>query len=261
MAILHFLEANEIKEVIEITEENLPMREVITTDHYKVVSERQLVSALRYLGNVFSNSEGTFDCKFTIDLCIAIILVTNDFLSLKMDGKLPFVETFKISMNLLPSQNILKGISAADVNLYLRWLAIRYESSGRKLSYVWKRIKKVDTNLNRYFNGWSVFKLLSGNTGRYVLFGKAKWNNDAHRKQLKKLKSIHNERTKFIVYAVTANGSKVPDHAVGLSIGFTASPILYDNSMRNVGASFDAEALASKMSDVSSCYVFDVREL
>ena len=48
-------------------------------------------------------------------------------LTLKMEGKLPFVESFKISMNLLTSQNILKGISAADVNLHLRWIATRYE--------------------------------------------------------------------------------------------------------------------------------------
>ena len=53
------------------------------------------------------------------------------------------------------------------------------------MTFVWKRVQKVDSKSNRAFNGASVYKLLPGAMGQYVLFGKAKWNNDLHRKQLK----------------------------------------------------------------------------
>ena len=53
----------------------------------------------------------------------------------------------------------------------------------------------------------------------------------------------------------------MPDHAAGLSISDTSDNLLYDNSMRNISVNLNAKALASKMSDVGSCYIFDVRLL
>lgn len=93
------------------------------------------------------------------------------------------------------------------------------------------------------------------------MFGKAKWNNDLHRRQLKRLNSLSNKRSRFILYGLTANGRKTNDHAVGLCIAQTSTNLLYDNSMRNISVNFDAEALVSKISDVSSCYIFDVKFL
>ena len=101
-----------------------------------------------------------------------------------MDGALGFVESFKKTMLINPSQRITKGISLI-VNTYLRWLRSIYKSLGRDMTFVWKRVQKVDSKSNRAFNGASVYKLLPGAMGQYVLFGKAKWNNDLHRKQLK----------------------------------------------------------------------------
>ena len=177
-----------------------------------------------------------------------------------MDGALGFVESFKKTMLINPSQRITKGISLI-VNTYLRWLRSIYKSLGRDMTFVWKRVQKVDSKSNRAFNGASVYKLLPGAMGQYVLFGKAKWNNDLHRKQLKWLRGLTNERSRFIVYRMTANGRKVADHAVGLSITDTSVHLLYDNSMRNISVNFNAEALASKMSEVSLCYIFDIRLL
>ena len=176
-----------------------------------------------------------------------------------MKGKLSFVQSFKESMGYLPTQKILKGISSEDVNVYLCWLPSLYTKNGRAFTYVWKRVKKVDSSSYRTFTGSSVYSLLSSTPGQYIMFGKAKWNNDKHRLQMKKLRSIQTESLRFKFYGVTANGRKVPDHAVGLVISPKNEPSLYDNSMRNVGGRFSAEALASKMSDVSSCYIFDVR--
>ena len=172
-----------------------------------------------------------------------------------MDGALGFVESLKNTMLINPSQRITKGISSLNVNIYLRWLRSIYKSTGRDMTFVWKRVQKVDSKSKRVFNGASVYKLLKGAVGQYVLFGKAKWNNDLHRKRLKRLRSLTNERSRFIVYGLTANGRKVPDLAVGLSITDTSVHLLYDYSMRNIFVNFNAEALASKMSDVSSCYL------
>lgn len=175
-----------------------------------------------------------------------------------MKGKFPFVQSFKSSMGLLPTQRILKGISAEDVNVYLRWLTSLYKYYGRSVSCVWKRVKKFDSSSYRTFTGFSVYPLLS-TPGQYILFGKAKWNNEKHRQQLKKLKALGSERSRFHYYGSFADGSKVPDHAVGLVISTTHDDLLYDNSMRNICCKFSAEALASKMSDVSSCYILDVK--
>lgn len=178
-----------------------------------------------------------------------------------MNGKLGFVESFKETMQLTVSQRITKGISSMDVNCYLRWLRSTYKSTGREMTFVWKRVQKVDSKSRRSFDGSSVYKLLSGGRGQYVLFGKAKWNNDLHRRQLKRLRSLSDERSRFILYGLSSKGRKVADHAVGLTINDTSDHLLYDNSMRNISVNFNAEALASKMSDVSSCYIFDVQML
>ena len=175
-----------------------------------------------------------------------------------MDGRLNFVESFKQTIELSVSQRITKGISSLNVNNYLRWLSSKNESTGRRMKFIWWKVLKVDTKTKRSFNGASVYKLLSGAGGQYVLFGKAKWNNVLHRKQLKRLKSLGNERSRFILYGLTANGRKMADHAVGLCISQTSTNLLYDNTMRNIFVNFNAEALASKMSDVSPCYIFDV---
>ena len=176
-----------------------------------------------------------------------------------MKGKLPFVESFKKSMGYISSQKVLKGISSEDVNLYLRWVSSHYVSQGRSLTYVWKRVKKYNTDKIRCFTGSSVYPTSINSPGQYILFGKAKWNNDKHRHLMKKLRSLANEKLRFSYYNLTADGSKVPDHAVGLFISSTSENLLFDNSMRNVSSTLSAEALASKMSDVSSCYIFDVR--
>ena len=177
----------------------------------------------------------------------------------QMKGTLSFVETFKESMGYLPTQKVLKGISSEDVNVYFRWLSSLYSKNYLSLTYVWKRVKKVDSSSYRTFTGSSVYPLLSSTPGQYIMFGKAKWNNDKHRTLMKKLRSLQTESLRFKYYGVAANGRKAPDHAVGLVVSSQKDPSLYDNSMRNVGGKFSAEALANKMSDVSSCYIFDVR--
>ena len=78
-----------------------------------------------------------------------------------MDGKLNFVESFKETMKLSVSQRITKGISSQNVNNYLRWLSSNYESTGRTMKFIWKKVLKVDRKTKRYFNGASVYKLLS----------------------------------------------------------------------------------------------------
>ena len=171
------------------------------------------------------------------------------------------MDSFKKTMKIGAFQRITKGISSWDVNNYLRWLCSMYESTGQAVKFVWRKVQKVDTNTRRSFSGASVFKLLSGAVGQYVLFGKAKWNNDVHRKKLKRLKNLSNERSRFIIYGLTANGRKTADHAVGICIAQASTNLLYDNSTRNISVNFNAEALASKMSDVSSCYIFDVQLL
>ena len=89
-----------------------------------------------------------------------------------MDGKLNFVESSKETMKLSVSQRIIKGISSLNVNNYLRWLSSKYETTGRRMVFIWRRVLKVDSKTKRSFNGASVYNLLSGAGGQYVLFGK-----------------------------------------------------------------------------------------
>ena len=178
-----------------------------------------------------------------------------------MDGKLSFVDSFKKTMNLLPSQKVTKGISALDVNLYLRWLKSHLSTQHINVEYVWRRVKKVDKNTSRDFNGASVYKLMNGRVGQYILFGKAKWNNDGHRKQMKRLRAAGNDRSRFKLYGIIANGTKQSDHAAGVFIRAADEHLLYDNSMRNISLKLTADSLANKMSDVSCCYIFDLKYL
>ena len=183
------------------------------------------------------------------------------YYQLQMNGNLSFVDSFKKTMNLLPSQKVIKGISSADVNYYLRWLKSYLFDLNIEVDYVRRRVKKVDKNTSRHFNGDSVNKLMNGRIGQYILFGKAKWNNDAHRKQIKRLRAAGNERMRFKIYGIIANGTKQSDHAVGVFIRVDDDHVLYDNSMRNISLKLTADSLANKMSDVSCCYIFDLKYL
>lgn len=176
-----------------------------------------------------------------------------------MKGRLPFVPSFKESMGYLPTQKILKGISSEDVNVYLRWLSARYETSGRTITYIWKRVKKLNNLSQRTFDGFSVYSLLSSTPGQYVLFGKAKWANTKYHTQLRTIRGLKGDRLKFLYFGSYADGSKVPDHAVGLVVSPESDNLLYDNSMRDISLIFSAVALATKLQDVSSCFIFDVR--
>ena len=178
-----------------------------------------------------------------------------------MDGKLSFVESFKKTINLLPSQKVTKGISALDVNLCLRWLKPDLSTRNINVEYVWRRVKKEDKSTSRDFNGASVYKLMYGRIGQYILFGKAKWSNDAHRKQMERLRAAGNELISFKLYGIIASGTKQSDLAVGVFIRAADEHLLYDNSMRNISLKLTADGLANKMSDVSCCYIFDSKYL
>ena len=175
-----------------------------------------------------------------------------------MDGKLSFVESFKETMNLLPSHKVTKGISALNVNLYLRWLKSDLSTQNINVEYVWRRVKIVDKSTSRDFNGASV---MNGRVGQYILFGNAKWNNDAHGKQMERLRAAGNELISFKVYGIIASGTKQSDLAVGVFIRAADEHLLYDNSMRNISLKLTADGLANKMSDVSCCYIFDSKYL
>lgn len=102
------------------------------------------MSVVCYLGDVYSSSEADFDGNPIINLHLRpnppsiydAILSSLSPLPFQMDGKLSFVESFKKTMNLLPSQKVTKGISALDVNLYLRWLKSNLSTRNINVEYV-----------------------------------------------------------------------------------------------------------------------------
>ena len=178
-----------------------------------------------------------------------------------MNGSESFIENFKTSMNYGKTQKIVKGITAHDVNNYLTSICSRYADQKRIVTFTWKKVFKVNTKTKRVFNGYSIYKMLYGRAGRYVIFGKAKWNNDLHRKLMKKISLLKNERNKFVCYGGNARGTKLPDHAVGILIGDDKKNFLHDNSMKNIFMELTAHNIANKMSDITCCYSFDITEV
>ena len=178
-----------------------------------------------------------------------------------MNGERDFVEEMKKVMMLSPTQKFVKGISSYDILMFLQALKREYKAKGRAISFVWKKVGRNHTAKRRGFYGKSVESRLLPHAGRYVLFGKAKWNSAAHMQFMKVLKKQATEKQRFIVYGNKANESKRADHAVGLWVGKDGKNYLYDNAMTNGVQEFSVQNVADKMADISQCYVLDICEI
>jgi hypothetical protein len=172
-----------------------------------------------------------------------------------------FVSEMKKVMLLEPSQKFVKGISSYDILMFLQSVRRDYKVLGKELGFLWKKVGRNHTAKRRGFYGKSIENSLLPKEGRYVLFGKAKWNSAAHKQFIKMLKKQVTEKQRFMVYGKKANGSKRADHAVGLWVGKEGKNFLYDNAMTNGEQEFSVQNVADKMADISQCYVLDIWEV
>jgi hypothetical protein len=172
-----------------------------------------------------------------------------------------FVLEMKTSMQLLPTQRFLKGISSYDINYFLHSLCNEYKSLGRNVQFKWLKLGRNKNKKHRGFTGGSIEKLVLSTAGQYVLFGKAKIKNDIHKAFIKRLTKEKNEKCRFIIYKNKAKGKYTSNHAIGISVDHNLNALYYDNACTKSPPKFDVLQLALKMSDISNCYVFNIFEV
>ena len=176
-----------------------------------------------------------------------------------MNGERDLIVELKKSMQMLPSQKFIKGIGSKDISVFLHELTRGYKSLGRVVNFKWKKMGTNRSVKRRGFCGKSLENLIVQD-GRYVLFGKAKWNNDSHKMFMKRLKKEEDEAARFKMFGKRADGRKTADHAVGILVEKDAI-WLYDNAMKAGRKIFSVENIADKMCDINNCYVFDLWEV
>lgn len=165
----------------------------------------------------------------------------------------------KKSMNMMESQGFVKGIGSNDVWNYLIGVQRDYLSIGRKVDFMWRKMGRNATANHKGFSGISVERILKRD-GMYVLFGKAKWNNDEQRKFMKRLRGFTCERERFKFFGRRAKGKRKADHAFGVRVDVEGK-FCYDSAMKSCRKVFSVENLAEKMSDINNCFVFDLFEV
>jgi hypothetical protein len=176
-----------------------------------------------------------------------------------MNGERDLILELKKSMQMLPTQKFVRGIGSKDINVFLHELTREYKSLGRVVNFVWKKIGTNRSETRKGFHGKSIEKIIL-TEGKYVLFGKAKWNNEDHKSFMKRLKKVEDEKTRFRIFGKRADGKKTADHAVGILVD-SYGTFLYDNAMKNGRKTFSVETIADKMCDINNCYVFDLFEV
>ena len=172
-----------------------------------------------------------------------------------------FVLEMKKSMQLLPTQKFLKGISSYDVNFFLHSLSKEYKALGRNVKFTWLKLGRNKSCKNRGFTGGSIEKLVLSRKGHYVLFGRAKLNNTAHRAFIRSLAKEKKEKLRFVMYSNKARGKLSANHAVGISVDDDLNAWYYDNACTINPPKFHVLVLARKMTDITNCFVFDIFEV
>ena len=172
-----------------------------------------------------------------------------------------FILEMKKSMQLLPTQRFLKGISSFDINFFLHTLCKEYKSLGRNVRFPWLKLGRNKNLKHRGFTGGSIEKLVLSRKGQYVLFGKAKLNNAVHKAFIKRLSSEKNEKRRFKMYSNKARGKFTANHAIGISVYAKLNALYYDNACIKNPPKFDVMQLALKMTDITNCFVFNIFEV
>ena len=112
-------------------------------------------------------------------------------------------------------------------------------------------------------NGWKVTdlkKTVLSKVGKYVVFGKAKKNNDRHANFIKKLKKLDNDDEVAAEWVKVAYSHSAHDHGVGIIVSDDMSVKLIDNGCDNGCKLFTMVNLANRLDDVTVCYKFDLYE-
>ena len=161
-------------------------------------------------------------------------------------------------MNMLESQGFIKGIGSTDIWNYLIGVQGDYLKMGRKVDFKWIKMGRNATANHKGFSGMSVEKILERKC-MYVLFGKAKLNNNEQKKFMKRLKGFTCEKERFKFFGRRAMGKRKADHAFGVRID-EEGKFCYDSAMKNGRKVFSVENLAEKMCDINNCFVFDLFE-
>ena len=129
-----------------------------------------------------------------------------------------FVQDMKKSMQLLPTQRFIKGISSFDINFFLHTLCREHKSLGRNVQFTWLKLGRNENLKHRGITGGSIEKLVLSRKGQYVLFGKAKLNNAVHKAFIKRLSSEKNEKRRLKMYSNKARGKFTANHAISISV-------------------------------------------
>jgi hypothetical protein len=172
-----------------------------------------------------------------------------------------FVLEMKKSMQLLPTQGFMKGISSYNINYFLHTLSKEYKALGRNVKFTWLKVGRNKGRKHRGLTGGSIEKLVLSRKGQYVLVGKAKIDNSVHKAFIRRLAHGKTERHRFLMYANRARGRLSANHAIGISVDDKLKALYYDNACIKKPRKFEVLALARKITDITNCFVFNIFEM
>ena len=157
------------------------------------------------------------------------------------------------------SRSLSRGASSNDAHNLIKLVVENNALLGKTVKYVWQRQgQNVKSG-----NGWKVTdlkKTVLSKVGKYVVFGKAKKNNDKHANFIKKLKKLENDDEVAAEWVKVAYGHSAHDHGVGIIVADGVATKIIDNGCTNGLKLFSMINLADRLDDVTVCFKFDLFE-
>ena len=160
-------------------------------------------------------------------------------------------------------RTLLWGASSEDAHKLLGKIVENNKAIGKTVEYTWKKVGYNRNTSKRWCVDHSRKSCLA-KKGIFVIFGKAKWENEKHKawiKRLRKLERAGEEDEIERLYSEVADGSSPVDHAVGIKVNEDLSATLICNGCVKGAKKFSMVNLADRMEDVCIYYEYGLVEV
>jgi hypothetical protein len=165
------------------------------------------------------------------------------------------LDVYKKALGMREDDKGIRGANAGDVMVFFQYVCEQHTGK-RRLAFTVKRVKKSIGN----FRMRDVKK-----SGRYLLLGKSRRVNQAHKGRMKKMEAANSEEEKMKLFGEYEKVKFRSDHACGVTVdvGLNGTKgYIIDGIIPRTGVNeYSILNLAKNMYGIKDCYVIDLYEV
>lgn len=165
------------------------------------------------------------------------------------------LDVYRKALGMRDEDKGIRGANAGDVMEFFQYVCSRHIGE-KKLKYVVKRVKRGGVN----------FRIRDvKESGKYLMLGKSRRVNVAHKSKMKKMEAASSEEEKMKIFSTYEKEKFRSDHACGVTVEVGVDGMkgyIIDGIIPRTGViEFSMLNLAKNMYGIKECYVIDLCEV